>query len=512
MWKISLISLAVLLCTTSTCVQGASFNGAEADLKEILLHEMAQLMIEKQGNAVDGCIVHEWSEWTECTPGTKSQTRSRRVTILPEAEDNSCCEIRRSEIRYCPVDCEWEYKCGQCSSTCGKSAYKTCTPVITQYPQHGGRECPDHVHNGLAVKEHCDSLPPCRVDCKWEIDYCDECPVTCGTTGVRTCYPRIIVYPQHGGEECPEVIKEPCEYLPICEPVDCKWIYGECTECSPTCGKGVKTCYPIITQYPANGGKECPDSVINREPNHKICRDLPPCPCEVGPWSEWSTCSVECNQMRTRSVFVPPGASPEDCMEVRKETRNCTGDSCPVCEQGEWGEWSECSNDCGYGTRDRQRISPQGCEPATEVGKCRGQKGICRPECQAPAGEYNKDWDHDGIPDRCDNCKKVKNYNQKDSDGDGIGDRCDNCPNKKNYDQKDWDRDGVGQVCDNCPKHYNKDQADSDGDGIGDACDRKHMASAMEAPRDREGYVDEEDEESLASSIMERLLEMYYSN
>jgi hypothetical protein len=38
------------------------------------------------------------------------------------------------------------------------------------------------------------------------------------------------------------------------------------------------------------------------------------------------------------------------------------------------------------------------------------------------------------------------------------------------------------------------------------------MASAMEAPRDREGYVDEEDEESLASSIMERLLEMYYSN
>ena len=59
------------------------------------------------------------------------------------------------------VGCEWEYgPCGSCSATCG-SGTKSCTPVITQQPQHGGRPCPVFVHNGEPRLFECTDLLPC---------------------------------------------------------------------------------------------------------------------------------------------------------------------------------------------------------------------------------------------------------------------------------------------------------------------------------------------------------------
>jgi hypothetical protein len=107
------------------------------------------------------------------------------------------------------------------------------------------------------------------------------------------------------------------------------------------------------------------------------------------------------------------------------------------------------------------------------------------------------DDDNDGVPDGADNCRLGANPDQRDTDGDGIGDVCeadldgdgvanvsDNCAGVANPDQADLDHDGKGDTCDDdldgdaianaaddCARVANPDQTDLDGDGKGDACD-----------------------------------------
>lgn len=111
------------------------------------------------------------------------------------------------------------------------------------------------------------------------------------------------------------------------------------------------------------------------------------------------------------------------------------------------------------------------------------------------------DDDHDGVPDKCDNCPEVSNpylYHangtryQLDSDNDGVGNQCDICDDEKDYkdtdgdgvpdkcdkcpgfdDTNDDDGDKIPKDCDNCPNHFNPDQLDSElnPDRVGDVCD-----------------------------------------
>ena len=106
-----------------------------------------------------------------------------------------------------------------------------------------------------------------------------------------------------------------------------------------------------------------------------------------------------------------------------------------------------------------------------------------------------------------DNCQFVYNLDQRDSDQDEIGDVCDNCPSTKNTNQNDKDRDGVGNACDIC--RFDPDPTHQD------------PAACVNSAYAEMGYDDEEeddsmlmdgDKKSLAAEIMEKLLEMYYSN
>ena len=53
------------------------------------------------------------------------------------------------------VNCDWiwsEYT--DCSAQCGGGT-KTRYPIITQYPQYGGKACPSHVTNNISESTTC---------------------------------------------------------------------------------------------------------------------------------------------------------------------------------------------------------------------------------------------------------------------------------------------------------------------------------------------------------------------
>ena len=107
---------------------------------------------------------------------------------------------------------------------------------------------------------------------------------------------------------------------------------------------------------------------------------------------------------------------------------------------------------------------------------------VC-PEIWDPQQE---DRDADGIGDRCDNCRSVPNLTQSDGDADGRGDACDNCRAIANPAQEDGDGDNAGDACDVCPDIPDPGQEDADADGIGDACDNC-PADANRDQRDSDG-------------------------
>ncbi|XP_025832905.1 spondin-1 isoform X2 [Agrilus planipennis] len=94
--------------------------------------------------------------------------------------------------------------------------------------------------------------------------------------------------------------------------------------------------------------------------------------CELGPWGEWSSCSVTCGkgvQYKQRSLL---SNNPEECTADLTMRRVCWGmeENCresfsstlreetsvdPLCELTEWGNWSSCSETCGTGTKTRSR-------------------------------------------------------------------------------------------------------------------------------------------------------------
>eukprot|EP01053_Blabericola_migrator_P003450 Blabericola_migrator_1__3449@NODE_2017_length_3414_cov_95_709292_g165_i1_p1_GENE_NODE_2017_length_3414_cov_95_709292_g165_i1NODE_2017_length_3414_cov_95_709292_g165_i1_p1_ORF_typecomplete_len1088_score114_58TSP_1/PF00090_19/7_4e08TSP_1/PF00090_19/1_3e11TSP_1/PF00090_19/4_8e10TSP_1/PF00090_19/2_6e08TSP_1/PF00090_19/3_5e09TSP_1/PF00090_19/8e09TSP_1/PF00090_19/91TSP_1/PF00090_19/3_8e10TSP_1/PF00090_19/5_3e07TSP_1/PF00090_19/8_4e11TSP_1/PF00090_19/8_3e09TSP_1/PF00090_19/1_6e11TSP_1/PF00090_19/1_8e11 len=166
-------------------------------------------------------------------------------------------------------------------------------------------------------------------------------------------------------DACPES----CGLCDLCAPGCAKWFIGN-GWCEPQCN--VKAC-----QW---DGGDCWET-----------------DCVVGPWSDYSACSISCDpnaphgkggyQTRTRQVKTKNSSKGKACPPLEDKKYGCNANiACPVeCEVSEWGEWSSCSAECGVGEsiRTRKVLRP----PANGALHCPElkQKQPCfLKECESP--------------------------------------------------------------------------------------------------------------------------------
>ncbi|MFN4253882.1 MAG: T9SS type A sorting domain-containing protein [Saprospiraceae bacterium] len=247
--------------------------------------------------------------------------------------------------------------------------YPDFTYVVDEYPVFENGETPPDANALLRIETNsktplrapasAQTTNPDPVDCvvsAWS--NWSNCTVSCGG-GIQTRTREIVTPPANGGQPCPPLSEtQACNEYPC--PVDCvvgPW--SNWSNCTVSCGGGVQTRTRNVVTYPANGGLPCPTLLEARACNTQPC----PVDCVVSPWGNWSTCTKICGggiQTRTRNVVTPAANGGLPC-PVLSETQPCNQQPCPVdCVVSDWSVWSTCSAPCGGGvqTRTRNVITP----------------------------------------------------------------------------------------------------------------------------------------------------------
>ena len=153
----------------------------------------------------------------------------------------------------------------------------------------------------------------------------------------------------------------------------CEYDFKEWSQCSVTCGSGIRTRERRCLRVPFRGPKvpvdfkECQkDTNLLVQPrfDNETC-DLDECPCEQIQYvtTAWSPCSSTCEGVNTRGIgcqcriegqLRPQNLSLCDMKAptLRPQTSRSCGVECPVYNY-RYGLWGDCDSDCGPGVSVR---------------------------------------------------------------------------------------------------------------------------------------------------------------
>ncbi|XP_020298368.1 ADAMTS-like protein 1 isoform X2 [Pseudomyrmex gracilis] len=273
----------------------------------------------------------------------------------------------------------------------------------------------------------------CQSRYSWSLESISACSKSC-SGGIKMA---IAVCKSVGTEEnvvedsyCdaksrPEKTLMPCNT----HPCTTKWISGEWSACSASCGGGSKTRFVFCAEENGNETTKLPDHKCNIAHKPRAQETCNTVSCPMWETDKWSECSVTCGTgIRTRTIECRDGvgAISRDCdpAERPRTEQECkTNIACPIygdsmtqplvqpyplspmseklmdqpisSESTFYAEeWSPCSVTCGEGVRHREVI----CQIYLDISKtkaklpdnhCSGPKPVETEKCTVPCVEGN---------------------------------------------------------------------------------------------------------------------------
>jgi hypothetical protein len=336
------------------------------------------------------CEVSQWTTWSACTQScdTGTMKRTRNIDNHPRHGGTRCPPLKLEQAcntQSCPIDCQvtvfgaWS----ECSRSCG-SGRSMRGRQVTSDRGYGGKSCPSLTEEEICNTQHCPLDCVMRRFTPWT-----RCTKSCGS-GSQSRTRTVETAPTAGGKVCGADSEQRACNIQLCA-VDCEVsLWSNWTECSVSCGAGIRQKTRAVLSTEANGGQVCP--VLKQQ---QQC-DAGPCPvhCSVTDWEPWSACSQTCSggsQSRSRSVIMHAAHGGYTCPSLH-EMQTCGTDICPIdCHVGAWSAYSECSRTCGTGhaTRARDLMPPKhggaACPSSEETRECNDSE--CPVHCQV--SEWN---------------------------------------------------------------------------------------------------------------------------
>uniref|UniRef100_A0A8C4NWC2 Spondin-1 n=1 Tax=Dicentrarchus labrax TaxID=13489 RepID=A0A8C4NWC2_DICLA len=352
---------------------------------------------KEEDDTPETCIYSGWSPWSACSSATCDKGRRMRQRMLKAQLDLSMPCPHTQDFQPCmgpgcsmeePSTCmmsEW-ISWSACSVSCGMGM-RSRERYVKQYPEDGSLcQLNTEETEKCVVNDECS--PSSCVVTEW--GEWDPCSVTCGL-GMRR-RERMVKMPPIDGSMCKTEVAEveKC-MMPECHTIPCMLSpWSDWSECSVTCGRGMRTRQRMLKSDPA----ECNEELEQTEK----CM-LPECPvdCMLSEWSEWSECNKSCGKghtIRTRMLKLEPqfggSACPETiqrkkckirkCGKKSKETRGhrVEAEEEPGCRMQPWTIWTDCTKQCGGGIQERfmavkkRAKGPQmsGCKDRKEIRAC----------------------------------------------------------------------------------------------------------------------------------------------
>lgn len=254
----------------------------------------------------------------------------------------------------CPMTCAGDGIMQQRNVVCmrqtGRNGLEEADP--SECLRVSGAE-PDHF-------QLCNEDIPCP---RWHTGEWSKCSEPCGP-GIQTRSVSCGHINDVGDFECDEADKPPAEQICVERPCsDLKWmVASDWTKCSGSCGEAMQSREVMCVD---SVGKVYPESACANITKPKVMQDCDMKKNRCKPqWvsTDWTECSASCGKgVRSRFVFC---AFRKKNRWVEVPVKRCKGgvkpeimESCgdKPCESGSWmtGDWSECSTSCGRGKEER---------------------------------------------------------------------------------------------------------------------------------------------------------------